>query len=216
VSSAGDVNGDGYEDLIAGVPADRRAHIYFGGPDGPFDAERSAIVSELDASGFGAAVAGAGDVDADGYHDVLVGAPMADRVFLYRGGPDNFDTVADIELTGTPGTGFGASVTSGGSMYGSSRATIVIAAPGDEGGALHIYDGDSQLRTYIGGLGASGAGMALSEPVDVNSDGYADVVISAGPNTSVQIVLGGEFDSPNRLSVSQGNADDGFGAAIAP
>jgi FG-GAP repeat len=209
-------NGDGYEDLIAGVPGEQQARIYLGHPDVLYGVGSPVVLFDLLVPSFGAAVASAGDVDGDRFHDVLVGAPLADRVFLYRGGPGNFDTVPDIDFTGTPGTGFGASVTSGGSMYDSSRDAIVIAAPGDQGGALSIYDGDGQLRAYIGGLGGSGAGVALSEPVDVNSDGYSDVVISAGPNTPVQIVLGGQFETPSLLAVPQNVPDDGFGAAIAP
>ncbi len=102
-------------------------------------------------------------------------------------------------------------------MNGGNGTELVIAAPGDQGGALHAYNGAGELVAYIGGLGGSGDGiMVLSDPVDVNNDGYTDVVSSAGPNAPVVIVLGGTFDSPSLLAVPQPSAGDGFGAAIGP
>ena len=82
VASAGDVNGDGYADLVVGTPYRRDAFVYYGNESGV--ATRPA--TRLDnPSGFGQSVAGAGDVNGDGYADVVVGAPYSDAAYVYHG-----------------------------------------------------------------------------------------------------------------------------------
>jgi hypothetical protein len=213
LDSAGDVNGDGYEDLVVGVPGARQAHIYFGSPDGLFDEQGALALSEPGTPGFGAAVGGAGDVDGDGYHDVLVGAPDADRVLLYRGGADELDAVADGEFTGAAGTRFGAAISSGGDMNGDGRPEVVIAALAEPGGgAIHVYRDASQELTVVNGVDVSDVGVVLSGPLDLNSDGLADMAMSGGPNI-VLVVLGGNLQNVSGLEDGAGGS---FGAALAP
>jgi hypothetical protein len=90
VDRAGDVNGDGYGDLIIGAEGysngqveEGAVYLYLGGPAGP-SAEPDAVL-EIDAADahFGFSVAAAGDVNGDGYSDILVGS-SAD---MTRGAP---------------------------------------------------------------------------------------------------------------------------------
>jgi len=81
IVNAGDMNGDGYDDIAVGCPAatntDGYVFIYCGGPkiDGTFDA--AVGVSGIhQASSFGASIASVGDVNGDGFGDIIIGAPI--------------------------------------------------------------------------------------------------------------------------------------------
>ncbi len=92
VSSAGDVNGDGYSDVIVGANGystnTGRAYIYFGG-DAMDNAADVTMTGETTGSSFGNSVSSAGDVNGDGYSDVIVGAygysTFTGRAFIYTG-----------------------------------------------------------------------------------------------------------------------------------
>ncbi|MBK6877125.1 MAG: FG-GAP repeat protein [Ignavibacteria bacterium] len=85
VSCAGDVNGDGYSDVIVGEPAyssyTGKAYVYFGGTflDNNPDVT---LTGEAAGSAFGHSVSSAGDINGDGYSDVIVSAYL---VFLIHG-----------------------------------------------------------------------------------------------------------------------------------
>jgi hypothetical protein len=80
VSGAGDVNGDGYADVIVGAPGNAAAgsaaggaYIFYGGPSAGAVAGLT-LTGEAANDNFGFSVSGAGDVNGDGYADVIVGA----------------------------------------------------------------------------------------------------------------------------------------------
>ncbi|HEV8199435.1 MAG TPA: integrin alpha, partial [Candidatus Polarisedimenticolia bacterium] len=92
VASAGDVNGDGIDDIIVGEPGydspattnphEGRALVYLGSPLGP--STTPVWTAEGGYSGFGAVVASAGDVNGDGFDDVIVGEPGYGQVVNVR------------------------------------------------------------------------------------------------------------------------------------
>jgi hypothetical protein len=86
VAGAGDVNGDGFADVVVGAigadPGGRRnagtASVFHGGPAGIGVVAARVLEGPAMNDAFGSTVAGAGDVNGDGFADIAIGAPSAD------------------------------------------------------------------------------------------------------------------------------------------
>lgn len=205
VSDAGDVNGDGYDDIILGawtttIPstATGRAYIYFGGSpmNNTYDVQLS---GESSYNYFGESVSKAGDVNGDGYDDVIVGAygnenggSYAGRAYIYFGGP-NMDNEADIVLTGESGNYFGNSVSYAGDINGDGYDDVIVGSTSDINGPLDV----GKAHIFFGGLNMNndadivisgkqeGAqfGYSVSTAGDVNNDGFSDIIIGEKDNS---------------------------------
>jgi hypothetical protein len=203
VASAGDFNGDGYADEIVGAPLDAssgaftgRAYIYFGGPGGDGAADRT-LQGTFAGEVFGYSVAGAGDLNGDGYDDVAVGAPAlgvgTGKVYLFYGGPANGDTTPDLVLNGVQvGEQFGISVCRAGDLNGDGYADLAAGAPfynvnqqsAGAQGLVRVYLGGPSLDAFsdFGVLGIQAneqLGTSVSGGGDENGDGFADLVAGA-------------------------------------
>lgn len=205
VSAAGDVNGDGVDDLIVGAPNDQSAYVVFGRRDG-FDA--AVDLESLDgANGFrlfnaegslpsestGFTVSAAGDVNGDGFDDVLVGVPAG---FYERGSRYGIPFVF-----GPYGGGY--------VVYGRStfQADVDLEAlPADQGYAFIDLRSQSFLGINLIDVAAVG---------DVNGDGFDDYAFgsafSEDGQGSAAIVFGSAAGPGSGvLSVATLNGTDGF------
>jgi hypothetical protein len=245
VATAGDVNGDGYADVIVGSPLNDaagfnvgRAYVYYGGPG-------SDEVADLTLTGFGVAeqfgisVGTAGDVNGDGYADVIVGAWFSDaggshagRAYVYHGGP-GADDVPEMILTGAAaGDLFGFWVAAAGDVNGDGAADVIVGATGNDAGGTTA----GQAYVFYGGPGAdatadltfTGAaafdtfGGSVGAAGDVNGDGYADVIVGAQNNDSggtdagrAYVYYGGpEADAVADLVLTGAAGGDNFGRSV--
>ncbi|MBK7876822.1 MAG: VCBS repeat-containing protein [Planctomycetes bacterium] len=210
VASAGDVNGDGYVDVLVGAPGrhladlNRGAVFVFHGSATGLPTTPSLVLSgPLGDTRFGAAVACAGDVNRDGYSDVIVGAPNADdgavpdagAAYLFVGSATGLiPTPASIGRGAGPNAAFGAALASAGDVDRDGYADLVVGAPFHQaaaptgGGRVTVHRGGSgpapdvfatTLRTFDGGQANAEFGASVGGIGDLDADGYSDLVLAA-------------------------------------
>lgn len=210
--SAGDVNGDGYGDLVVGTMNhdgqwvdEGRVELFLGSPTGlQVQPAWSTGHVPTTAGGparahlqlFGACVAGAGDVNRDGFADLLASGPYIDhaeddegRAFLWFGRPER--PVKEFAWSAGPGqprASFGHRVGGVGDVDGDGFPDVVVTAPHLDHGSLNegaaaLYAGGPQglsefpVWTAEGDQPQAAFGSTLAALGDVNRDGLADFAV---------------------------------------
>ncbi|MBD2517377.1 FG-GAP repeat protein [Nostoc sp. FACHB-973] len=202
VSSAGDINGDGFDDLIIGAPrafvngqdAVGKSYVVFGSSSG-FSAEfnlsslngsNGFVINGIDANdSSGIAVSSAGDINGDGFDDLIIGASGADS---------------------NGQSGAGSSYVVFGSSSGFSAVFNLSSLDGSNGFVINGID-----RYDRSGTSVSSAG-------DINSDGFDDLIIGASfasPNGqdyagSSYVVFGTSSGFNAQFNLSSLNGSNGF------
>jgi hypothetical protein len=219
VSSAGDVNGDGYSDVIVGATfydnnqADEgRAYVYYGGQAGLSNTPSWTYENNRPNSRLGSSIANAGDVNGDGYSDIIVGAYYASNgnsnegiVYVFHGSATGLSATPDWTMEGEQnGISFGTSVASAGDVNGDGFSDVVIGADGfdngetNEGKAFVFHGSDNGLSLTVnwafeGNLANASFGSSVAGAGDVNGDGYSDVIVGAPGFTNVEDSEGRAF-----------------------
>ena len=227
--AVGDVNGDGYDDIVAGAPNTSSGNTYsFYGASGGVGsltaggAGTNTQTGISSGTGFGLAAA-IGDTNGDGNSDLVVGAPQSQlgNAYVFYGTSSGLPSataggVGTNTLTGANRYSFFGSALALGDFNDDGYADIAIGAPGQTGSVYAIYGSSGGISNAIGGgagtntlTGPSwasqcGSGVAVG---DLNGDGYADVIIGA-PGTT-------DGDAYVFLSSSSGvaNATGGSGGS---
>ena len=148
----------------------------------------------------GASISGVGDLDLDGYDDMIVGSPGGNYAHLVYG----FDTTADAAVNPSTETisgasGFGSAVIGAGDFDGDGLADIAVAELGSVSGNVYLYknDGAGGLQTPVVFLGfdTNTDDLPLFNLGDVNGDGQTDLMmVSIGDgadNGTGYVVMGG-------------------------
>ncbi len=221
IEAAGDTNKDGIPDVIAAAPGGGYAKIY-SGRDGRV---LRTLTAEARGDMFGRHAEGVGDVDRDGYADVIVGAPGnnaagpgAGRAYVYSGKTG----AVLLTLSGErAGDGFGSAVA--GATIG-KRILLLVGAPaaGDKhAGRTYVYDALSAKPKFVidaDDTGRALCGMFLSVPGDVDGDGVPDVYASdwanaaKGPSTG-RVYLHSGADGRRLFTFTGETAGDGLGTS---
>lgn len=194
VSGAGDVNGDGFDDLIIGVPTfdlsgtviGTNSYIVFGSSAG---LPETLALSDLDGTdgfvlsdGLGSTVSSAGDFNADGFDDLIIGI-----------GPAGGSNAGGGYLVFGSSTGFPA--------------------------AFSVSDLDGSNGMLLTGIDADdAAGLAVSDAGDFNGDGFEDVIIGApdadpkalGLTGESYVVFGTSDALPSEFMLSDLDGANGF------
>jgi hypothetical protein len=264
VSSAGDVNGDGFADLMVGAPSadstggatqEGESYVVFGKANwagtpslnlATLDGTNGFRLIGIDAyDNIGRSVSSAGDVNGDGFDDVIIGAPAAESAAGANAEGESYVVFGKASWAGTPslnlatldGTnGFrligvdlydisGNSVSSAGDVNGDGFDDVIVGAREAESAGGANYEGESyvvygkaswagtpslDLATLDGtnGFRLTGidegdrSGRSVSSAGDVNGDGFADLIVGAAdaesaggsPNEGESyVIFGGNF-----------------------
>ena len=221
ISGAGDVNGDGNDDLLISamhnaVPG--TVWVIYGPMSGTTDLDTvgTAITGEA-ANDDANTIAGPGDVNGDGFDDILIGAAGNDEggdnagaVYLVLGpvGPTGLNlSDADAKIVGVGDfTDLGAAIAGAGDVNGDGLADIIIGSRSDdaaspEAGAAYVFlgpisgalgTGDADA-TILGEASLDAAGDTVAGVGDLNGDGFGDVAVTA-PRNGATTTANGDAD----------------------
>ena len=216
VATAGDVDGDGFADILIGVPEydfgedqEGQALLYLGGYPTPGSAPAWAVEGDREFASLGSVVATAGDVNGDGFSDVLIMDSGEGNAYVYHGSAASLYPVEVFRRSPVPGSRFGHSVAPAGDVDGNGLSDVIVGAPGygESAGRAYLLDvNNSAFSTLEAGQVFAQFGTSVAGAGDVNGDGFSDVIVGSNLHDNGQ-------DNEGRAFVYYGGAT---GPAASP
>ena len=244
VSSAGDVNGDGLDDLILGAnireyfsyEAVVSAYVIYGTREARTSLDLSSLTEadgfkihvDIESIGYGYNVSSAGDVNGDGFDDVIVGSYST--VYVIYGSDSDRGTLdlssltpaVGFKIVGTPWVNTGTRVSDAGDVNGDGINDLIVGGAsvayviyGINGNRTSTLDLDS--LTNSDGFKIVNAGVSISSAGDVNGDGIDDLILGASENDeggygadAAYVIYGINGHRTGTLDLASLAASDGF------
>ncbi len=163
VVGVGDLNADGFEEIAVGAwhfadpDTDEGAvFVYAGGPDGPDPTAAWSVQGDAAGALLGTAIAGAGDVNGDGFGDLLLGARGVAEAWLFYGdgSASLLPGTPDLVFSGDAGSAFGFAVAGLGDVDGDGSGDLAVGAPQQDpgnAGAAYVYLGGMAVEATASG-----------------------------------------------------------------
>ncbi len=228
IADAGDVNGDRFHDLLVGASgyqekerAVGKAYLYLGGGNGPGSSPVwTSMGDRAPGSGYGFKIAGAGDINRDGYADVLVAAPrLTGKVFLYSGSAGGLSEAPSWVSSGDRqgGAAFGLTLApldaNGDRLIDLAVGAYFQDTPGHtDAGKAFFFPGSRSGFSKNPSSTSSGDdlidakyGTSVTTLGDINQDGYDDLLIGSKQKENGRVQSGKVFlylGGPKGLAVT--------------
>lgn len=220
VSGVDDINGDGFDDLLVCSDSWKNedgdavgaVHIHYGAEDGVVDEERFIASDTADGDSFGFGLSRAGDVDGDGYADILIGVPGANTVaqsagafYIYYGSATGRQDREDKRYApdGEYVDFMGVLVFDVGDPDQDGFADVGALSHDDDsaagGGAAYLFYGAAsgiswEYHKLTSPQPQSGEGFpqAAAPLGDLNGDGFGELLFGGGSNRAYLFTTGPE------------------------